>query len=535
MSTLQTLLIIFGLLNLPFALFLYVHSNHRSAIAFYSLISVFASLWSICTFLTAADVSPVWIRYAFDGHYIFGYLAYLSFFWFAVFFPERPKKRWPVVLAALVTLPTIVFLFYVPTSPLLIEQVRLGSGIANRVVFNPVGYPAFILMLSLIFSLGLVVLVWKLRHSSTQYGANHPGSRRIYFTILSNLTAGTLGIGLNLILPLYGNFSLFYINPILVTLALIGIGFYNLLKFHLFDTKVVLAEFFAASICILSFVRILSSTSTSDFETNAVVFVASVFFGLLLVNSVLHEVTQREKIEKLATELQQTNDRQETLIHFIGHEVKGYLTKSSNTFASLSENDLGPLPEALKPWVDRALADSRRGVTSVESILKAANLKKGTVSYTKAPFDLKALAAEAVEKAKQAATEKKLDLTFTADEGAYEMNGDKLQISEHVLRNLIDNSINYTPSGSVNVSLKREGNKLFFAVKDTGIGITEEDKKRLFTEGGHGANSIKVNAHSTGYGLYIAKQITEAHSGTIRAESEGSGKGSTFIAEFPAK
>jgi signal transduction histidine kinase len=68
---------------------------------------------------------------------------------------------------------------------------------------------------------------------------------------------------------------------------------------------------------------------------------------------------------------------------------------------------------------------------------------------------------------------------------------------------------------------------------DTGVGITPEDMKRLFTEGGHGAESIKVNVHSTGYGLYIAKQIAEAHGGAIRAESEGKGKGSRFIVELP--
>ena len=57
--------------------------------------------------------------------------------------------------------------------------------------------------------------------------------------------------------------------------------------------------------------------------------------------------------------------------------------------------------------------------------------------------------------------------------------------------------------------------------------------KRLFTEGGHGKDSIRTNVHSTGYGLYIAKTIVEAHGGTIRAESEGAGRGSTFIVEFP--
>ncbi len=47
-------------------------------------------------------------------------------------------------------------------------------------------------------------------------------------------------------------------------------------------------------------------------------------------------------------------------------------------------------------------------------------------------------------------------------------------------------------------------------------------------------DSIKTNVHSTGYGLYIAKQIVEAHGGTIRAESAGAGKGARFIVELPS-
>ncbi len=67
------------------------------------------------------------------------------------------------------------------------------------------------------------------------------------------------------------------------------------------------------------------------------------------------------------------------------------------------------------------------------------------------------------------------------------------------------------------------------------MGSSEEDKKRLFTEGGHGKESQKVNVHSTGYGLFIAKNVTEAHGGTIRAESTGPGQGSTFVVELPAE
>ncbi|MDO8452014.1 MAG: HAMP domain-containing sensor histidine kinase [bacterium] len=248
-------------------------------------------------------------------------------------------------------------------------------------------------------------------------------------------------------------------------------------------------------------------------------------------------------------ELRETNERQETLIHFIGHEVKGFLTKNEAAFAALNDGDFGVLPETLKPFVGQALAQTRDGVGSVTDILKAANQKKGTIEYKKEPFDLRALVEEIVEKEKPLAERNGLAISFSADESGapYTVLGDKGEFGDQVLKNLIDNAINYTPSGSIAVSLKKDPStsfdkaqdkplwvkKIIFAVKDTGVGITNEDKKNLFTEGGHGKDSQKTNVHSTGYGLYIAKNITVAHGGTIRAESEGAGKGSTFIVELP--
>ena len=81
--------------------------------------------------------------------------------------------------------------------------------------------------------------------------------------------------------------------------------------------------------------------------------------------------------------------------------------------------------------------------------------------------------------------------------------------------------------------MRQAGGHFRFSVKDSGVGITPEDMKNLFTEGGHGKESIKTNVHSTGYGLYIAKRVVEAHGGKIWAESEGEGKGSRFVVEFP--
>lgn len=314
---------------------------------------------------------------------------------------------------------------------------------------------------------------------------------------------------------------------------------YTVVKFKTFNVKLFATQALVAGIAVLIGARLFYSTTTAGTALSAVTLIGFLVSGVFLVRSVKREIQQREHIEKLAEELQETNTRQEALMHFVGHEVKGFLTKDAGAFAAISQGDFGVPPDGMKPFVDRALVESRHGADSVENILKASNLKKGTVAYVKEPFDLKALVAEAVEKARPFATEKGLALSFTAEESSYQMTGDKTQIGDHVLRNLIENSINYTPSGSVGVSIRKDpsttlgASKLVFAVKDTGIGITEEDKKLLFTEGGHGKDSQKMNVHSTGYGLFIAKNIVEAHGGAIRAESEGAGKGSTFIVELP--
>jgi signal transduction histidine kinase len=111
---------------------------------------------------------------------------------------------------------------------------------------------------------------------------------------------------------------------------------------------------------------------------------------------------------------------------------------------------------------------------------------------------------------------------------------DETQIVQ-VFKNLVDNAIKYSPSGTVKASLGIDPNglKALFEIKDTGIGLTDSDKKRLFTEGGKGEESLKYNTDSAGYGLYIVKKIVETHKGKIWAESEGRGKGSKFCVELP--
>ncbi len=240
-----------------------------------------------------------------------------------------------------------------------------------------------------------------------------------------------------------------------------------------------------------------------------------------------------EKVKERTQELSAANSRQENLLHFISHEIKGYLTKAEGAFEGIASGDYGNAPAAVSTLASGALAEMRKGVATIMDILSASNFKKGTVTYIKTPLDLREIVGAVVDSLRPSAEEKKLVMTVSLAEGNYKISGDGEKIKAHVIRNLIDNAIRYTLSGTVHVDLSRESDTITFIVTDTGVGITPEDMSRLFTEGGHGKDSIKINVHTTGYGLFIAKQVMQAHGGKIWAESEGEGKGSRFVAQFP--
>ena len=249
-----------------------------------------------------------------------------------------------------------------------------------------------------------------------------------------------------------------------------------------------------------------------------------------------NEIVYKHSLElvRLKQALEAANAQQERLLHFISHEIKGFLTKGQNAFAGIVEGDYGEVSTPVKELAEAALGEMRKGVSTVMDILDAANLKKGTISFNKKPVDLKACLLQIREEARSAAEAKGLALETNIDENAmYTVFGDEEKLCRHVLRNLIDNSIRYTPSGAITASLSRMEKMIRVSVQDTGIGITPEDMQRLFTEGGHGKDSIKTNVDSTGYGLFVAKQVVEAHGGTISAHSDGPGKGSTFTVDLP--
>jgi signal transduction histidine kinase len=112
------------------------------------------------------------------------------------------------------------------------------------------------------------------------------------------------------------------------------------------------------------------------------------------------------------------------------------------------------------------------------------------------------------------------------------MDVEKMQIA---IDNLIRNAIRYIlRGGKVTVSLKCGEKEIEFFVKDKGVGIPKQQQKRVFTKFFRGANVMRMETEGAGLGLYIAKNIIEAHGGRIWFESE-LGKGTTFYFTIPIK
>ena len=126
----------------------------------------------------------------------------------------------------------------------------------------------------------------------------------------------------------------------------------------------------------------------------------------------------------------------------------------------------------------------------------------------------------------------KLDLSVSIDQNTeFLVDADRVKIKQ-VIANIFDNSIKYTPKGSIAITLTKADNKILFAIKDTGVGIHKDTIPKLFAKFSRAKDANETNIVGTGLGLYLAKELIKGHNGRVWAESEGQGKGAQFYIEL---
>ncbi len=491
----------------------------------YSIFVLFASLWAVglAFFFMENDLNRT--LHIINFYYIAAAGIPIFFLYFSLIFLNKEGQKFSKTRLLLILPWLLMLAAFIYDKNFLIKVVFEYEG-NKDVILNNFNY----LIFSAYFLVFVCLSYYKLLNlfNNTQ---NIEERNQLKFIIGGTFIGFTFGMVFNLILPFFGDYRHIYLGP-LFSFSMVASIAYSITRHHLFNMKVIVTEILMFILWVFIFIRLILSTTLEDQVISGGLLAITVFVGIFLIRSVIKEVKLREEVQKLAEDLKEANESQASLMHFMNHQVKGRFGNARNVFAELLTDDYGVMPDSAKPLLEKGLEETKMGVDYVQNILKGASAESGKLPYNMTQIDFKPVVEDVFNKQKDYAEKKGLEFKLHIDDGDYKMTGDNVELGESI-RNLLDNSINYTEKGSINVTLKNTGNIIHLEIKDTGVGLSDDDKTKLFKAGGRGKDSLKVNVNSTGYGLVFVKGVIEAHKGRVWAESEGCGYGSTFLVELP--
>jgi len=262
---------------------------------------------------------------------------------------------------------------------------------------------------------------------------------------------------------------------------------------------------------------------------NSIVNISAIALDKALVYEKL-KVTNK-KLEQANEHLQELDKLKSEFLSFASHQLRNPLTAMKGYASMLMQGEYGEVKEEQKKPVETIYNATDSLVKMVQDFLDVSKIEQGGMKYHKEPVDLRKMVEQVVSELQPAANDHGLVINKHIEEGDFVVNADEVKLKQVVV-NIIDNAIKYTPEGSIDVSLTPRNDWVRLEVKDSGVGIDEEDIDKLFTKFTRAKDAHRQNSHGSGLGMYLAKMITEAHHGHIWAESEGSGKGTSFIVEL---
>ncbi len=235
-------------------------------------------------------------------------------------------------------------------------------------------------------------------------------------------------------------------------------------------------------------------------------------------------------LQNQVKKLRSTSDLKSQFIYNISHELKTPLTNIKGFSTLLRDGEFGSLNDEQKEYVSTIIDEANRLMLIIQQVLDAAKLESNKVKLELKEVEMRDLYENPSIKALQeSAMEKGLSFSWDVAFDVPKVYADPNRLIQ-VFVNLIGNAIKFTEKGGVSVKIYRKGSKYIQCdVIDTGIGISDEDKHKLFRKFYEAPKKglVKQDGAGTGLGLSIAKDIVKLHGGKIGFESE-LGKGSRF-------
>jgi len=525
------LLLITALLNLILACFLYLKNRKNGVNIGFICMVLGVALWSItnaiCLKIKTLQTAIFWSQIS----YLSAVFIASGFLYFSLVFPPSlrtlkkfgPKKYHKIFLVLSLSLISIIIFipgFTVKTVILHPWRIITGSG------------------LYLFAAYFLVIMGWAFRNLIRKFFLSQGKERnQLIYVFLGTVLTAIPGIFFNLILPIQGIYQFVSLGPIF---AFIMIGFisYAMLKYQLFNIKIISTELLTFSLWIFLFVRLLLSETTQERIVNGALLFLVVIFGILIIKSVMAEIRARGKIEQLAKKLEMANEKLKKLdreksdfLNIATHQLRTPMTIIKGYISMFKEGMFGQTTKEAKDAMTKVYISNERLIKLINDLLDISRIERGEMKYTFEKQNVESVIKNTVTEFRPVAEDVGLALNYLKPNSKIPEISFDADYIRQVITNLLDNAIKYTKKGEINVSISPTPKNAQIKIQDTGQGLNEKEMNGLFKRYHRG---IKEGIKGMGIGLYIAKKVIDDHKGKIWAESEGEGKGSAFFIELPA-
>jgi signal transduction histidine kinase len=240
------------------------------------------------------------------------------------------------------------------------------------------------------------------------------------------------------------------------------------------------------------------------------------------------------ELERANQELKKIDEMKSEFVSVASHELRTPLAAIKNAVQLMLQGKTGEINENQAKFLSMAERNINRLTSILNSLLDLSRIESGKIGLKFEEMDLRGSIEFILSSLKPQTDGKSIELKMEIPEKLPSVYGDREKV-EQILTNLIGNSIKFTPEGGeISVSAKPfdEENMVAISVRDSGIGIPEDQLEKIFEKFHQVEDSLRRSTTGTGLGLAITKGLVEAHHGKIWVESEV-GKGSTFTFTLP--
>ncbi|MBA3652563.1 MAG: HAMP domain-containing histidine kinase [Actinobacteria bacterium] len=237
----------------------------------------------------------------------------------------------------------------------------------------------------------------------------------------------------------------------------------------------------------------------------------------------------RQEAERVRAQLELVSHHKTEFVANMSHELRTPLNAVIGFSEVLEDELFGPLNERQRDYVSDILTAGRHLLALINDILDLAKVEAGHMEIELGPVPVREVLEQGITMVRERATSHGITLECEADDTVGEINADERKMRQ-VVFNLLSNAVKFTPDGGrVRASARRVDGHVEVAVADTGIGIPDAHRDRIFEE----FEQASTQHEGTGLGLALARRFVELHGGRIWVDSEP-GEGSVFTVSLPA-